>query len=108
MSGFYLKRSLRRRSLDENDCLRAWNVETATATHIPAGQHVVYPDEIVARLLKPRPVLLVRAFRGLGFLCPLQPPNVVLGTLATVGTTVRRFLNLFFLIKEIAFVHWAS
>ena len=102
------ERSLRRVSgfsSDEDDRLRTGNFEPAAAADVPACQHIVNPDQIVPRFLKPRPVLLIRATRELRLLRPLQPANVVFSPLAAMGTTVNRLLNFFFLVEKIAFVH---
>jgi hypothetical protein len=106
MSGFYLIRRLPVPALDENYGLGARNIEPPPATRVSAREHVVDPDEVIARLLKPRPVLLIHAPRRLLFLSAFQPADVVLAALATVGTTVRRFFDFFLFVKEIAFIHW--
>src|SRR5689334_24039524 len=106
MSGFYLNRRLATAALNEHDRLGTRNVEPPPATRVSAGQHVVNPDEIITRLLKSRPIHLVHSSRRLLFLSTFQPPDVVLRALATVGTTVRRFLDLFLFVEKIAFIHW--
>ena len=105
-----IERSFRRVSgfsSDEDDRLRTGNFKAATATSVPARQHIVNPDQIVSRLLKARPVLLVSSPRQLRPLCSLQPADVVFGSLPAVRATVRRLLCLFFFVEKIAFVHKA-
>ena len=101
-------RSIRRvsdSSSDEDDRLGTGNFKPATTPNVPACQHIVNPDQIVPRLLKPRPVLLVRASRQLWLLGALQPADIILGPLAAVRTTVRCLLYFFLLVEKIAFVH---
>jgi len=93
------------RRLKKDYRLRAGDVKALAATHVLAHQHVVDAHEIVARLLKAHPVLLVCAAREIAFLGALQPTHLVIGPLTAMRTTIGRSLNFLYFVKEIAFVH---
>ena len=106
--GFLLESARLCSVLNENDGLRAGNLEPAPATRVSTGKHVVNPDHIITRLLKSRAILFVRATRRLRLLRSLQPSDIVFAPFATMRTTVGRFLDLFLFVKEISFVHYES
>ena len=91
--------------LDENYRLRTWNLKTSATAHIFACQHIVNPDQIIARLLKTSSIHFVRPFRRLSLLGSFQPADIVLGALATMRANISRFLYLFLFVEEISFVH---
>lgn len=88
---------------DEHNGLRHGNLKAPPAT--VAGQHVVYANHVISGLLKPSPILLVRAARWSVFLRAFQPTHLILTTFATMRTAECRLLQLLLLIKEILFVH---
>ena len=92
-------------ALDEDDGLRARDLETLPTTDVSTGEHIVNAHQVVSRFLKTRTVLLVRAFWRLWLPGSLQPANIVFGPFAAVRTTVRGLLYFFLLVEEIPFIH---
>jgi len=93
------------RLLDKNYGLGTRNLESSPAAHVSTSQHVVDSDHIIAGLLKASPIHLVCALRWLCFPGSLKPAHVIFSPFTTMRTAVSSFLNFFFLVKEISFVH---
>lgn len=90
---------------NKHNRLGAGNFKPAPATHILTGQHIVNPDHVVARPLKPNAILLVSAARWARLFRAPQPAYFVFHTFAAVRTTKCRLFQLLFFIEEVLFVH---
>src|SRR6266550_2655655 len=91
--------------LDKHNRLGAGNIKAFAATHILAHKHIVDSHHIVTRLLETRPILLTCAPRNLTLLRALEPANLIVGPLTTMGATKGRSLDFLYLVEEITFVH---
>src|SRR5437868_3644199 len=92
-------------SLNEDDRLRVWYLESFAATYVLARKMVVNAYHIVARFLKAPAVLFVSAARRLPFSGSPQPAHIVVCALAAVRAGEACSLGFRSFVEKISFVH---
>lgn len=90
---------------DENDRLEAGDLEAVAAARIQAHQHVVDPDQMIARLGELRSRHIINVSRERLLLGAPDPPDGILIRHVALGAGVRSRFGLLSFHEEIALVH---
>jgi hypothetical protein len=64
-------------TLKKNHRLQAWNLKSFSAAFVFANKIVINPDQVIARLLKLRPIFVARVVGKRFLLRPPYPTNLV-------------------------------